>query len=155
MVLCMLEIIETYVSHIFSLCNDRYKGLFSGELQLLWFRTGYYTRWIWHASSSLDYVCILHALCSPESHGENISMCCVSSVCMFSVYNVRHSVCLFVPQGLTIMAVSSLREGSVSVGWGPRAESLLLLTNRGVSVENTRTHTHLISAGSFEHFFST
>lgn len=44
------------------------------------------------------------------------------------------------PRGLTITAVSSLREGSVSVGWGPRAESLLLLTNRGVSVVNTKTH---------------
>lgn len=86
---------------------------------------------------------IVH-LC-PQSHGENVSVCCSSSVCMFSVCNVYmvfHTACslILVPQSLTIMAVSSLREGSVSVVWGPRAESLLLLTNRGVSVENTKTH---------------
>lgn len=36
-------------------------------------------------------------------------------------------------ENLTITVASSLREDSVSVDWGPRAESLLLLTNRGVS----------------------
>lgn len=78
-------------------------------------------------------------------------LCVALSLCVHGVFQTAR-ICVFfipVPQGLTITAVSSLREGSISVGWGPRAESLLLLTNRGVSVENTRTHTHLICAGNF------
>lgn len=84
----------------------------------------------------------------PQS--ENIFVFCISSVWMFSVHKVyrlfdKLHECLylfmFVPQGLTIPVASSMREGSVSVDWGLRAESLLLLTNKGVSTERTRTWT--------------
>lgn len=86
---------------------------------------------------------------------------CTSSVCLFGVHNTVCIWCVsncvrvafWVPPGLTIMAVSSLREGSVSVGWGPRAESLLLLTNRGVSEENTSTHVWYVQEALSVFFF--
>lgn len=80
--------------------------------------------------------------------GSHKSICGLSDtgmfLCVVIVMCVSNCVCLFIqlPLGLTISEVSSLRDGSVSVGWGLRAESLLLLTSRGVSVENTRTHTN-------------
>lgn len=103
-----------------------------------------------HASSLGLYV-FTNRFVSSITWGEHFLVS--FSVCIRRVSNCTH-LCLFipVPQGLTITAVSSLREGSVSAGWGPRAESLLLLTNRGVSMENIRTHTHLICAGRFQHF---
>lgn len=43
-------------------------------------------------------------------------------------------------QGLTIPAESSLGEASRSICWGLMAESLLLLTSRGVSRAKDRRH---------------
>ncbi|TNN88797.1 hypothetical protein EYF80_001129 [Liparis tanakae] len=46
-------------------------------------------------------------------------------------------------KGLTVPTASSWKGGPLSVGWGLSAESLLLLTNSGVPVEN-RTHEDMV-----------
>lgn len=83
-------------------------------------------------------------VCPLGSHHSN----CVLSHMGRTFLCVKLHACVCVPQGLTIPAVSSLRECSVSVGWGLRAESLLLLTNRGVSVKkDTHTVCHMCRCG--------
>lgn len=53
---------------------------------------------------------------------------------------LKRNIC---DQGLTVPAESSLTEGSLSICWGVMAESLLLLTSRGVSRETTQRHLHV------------
>lgn len=57
-------------------------------------------------------------------------------------YSLHFSL-VSVVQGLTVPTASSWKGGPVSVGWGLRAESLLLLTNSGVPKEN-RTHEDMV-----------
>lgn len=79
--------------------------------------------------------------------GSHKSICGLSDtgimlICAVIPVSVSNFICFLYQlcEGLTISLVSSLRDGSVSVSWGLRAESLLLLTSRGVSVENTNTN---------------
>lgn len=68
------------------------------------------------------------------------------TICKYSKKNKK--ILLVLSHFFTVSVASSLWEGSFSLIWGPRAESLLLLTNSGVSVKTSHTHTQRQTASA-------